>query len=81
MKKILSLFIAIIVAVGMFALPKSPIFAYKKTIPTGVEQITQDNRMMEKVQANRHKAVMQRDFVRPEVGSAKKAPTAMPTKK
>ena len=81
MKKILSLFIAIVVAVGMFALPKSPIFAYKKTIPTGVEQITQDNRMMEKVQANRHKAVMQRNFVRPEVGSAKKAPTAMPTKK
>ena len=40
MKKILSLFIAIVVAVGMFALPKSPIFAYKKTIPTGVEQIT-----------------------------------------
>lgn len=81
MKKILSLFIAIVVAVGMFALPKSPIFAYKKTIPTGVEQITQDNRMMEKVQANRHKAVMQRNFVRPEVAVAKKAPAVQQQKK
>ena len=81
MKKILSLFIAIIVAVSMFALPQSPVFAGKKTIPVGIEQIKQDNRMMEKVQANRHETVMQRNFVRPEVGSAKKAPTAMPTKK
>lgn len=81
MKKFLTLFMATMVVVSMFALPKNPTFAGKKTVPAGVEQIKQDNRMMDKVQANRHEAAMQREFVRPEVATAKKAPAVTTAKK
>ena len=81
MKKIITLFMAMVVAASMFALPKNPVFTGKKTVPAGVEQIKQEKRMMDKLQANRHEAVMQRNFVRPEVAVAKKAPAVTTAKK
>ena len=81
MKKFLTLFMATMVAASMFALPKNPVFTGKKTVPAGVEQIKQEKRMMDKLQANRHEAVMQRNFVRPYVATAKKAPAVTTAKK